>query len=43
MLADDYDEAVSYRRYAEAKMSKEQIAEAKALANEWTPNEPVKP
>lgn len=38
ILAGDYEDAVSYRRYAESKMSKEKIAEAKALAAEWTPD-----
>ena len=32
ILAGDYDDAVTYRRYAESRMSKEEIEEAKAAA-----------
>ena len=32
ILADDYDDAVTYRRYAESKMSREEIEEAKVQA-----------
>ncbi|HTD06148.1 tetratricopeptide repeat protein [Undibacterium sp.] len=38
ILADGYKDALEYREYAEAKMSKEQIAQAKKLAEEWRPN-----
>lgn len=39
ILAGDYDEAVSYRRYAGPKMSQDQISEAKNLADEWVPGQ----
>ena len=32
ILAGDYDDAVTYRKYAEAQMSKEELQEAKAEA-----------
>jgi TPR repeat protein len=35
ILAGDYNDAVFYRRYAEKRMSKEEIAEAQKLADAW--------
>ena len=43
ILAGDYDEAVSYRRYAESRMSQDQISEAKNLADEWVPSQTENP
>lgn len=43
ILADDYEETALYRQYAESKMNRDQIAEAKQLAAEWQPLSPARP
>ncbi|MCH8622092.1 tetratricopeptide repeat protein [Undibacterium sp. TS12] len=37
ILAGDYDDSAIFRKFVEAKMSKEEISEAQALAQEWKP------
>ncbi|MFZ6658429.1 tetratricopeptide repeat protein [Undibacterium sp. TJN19] len=40
-LAGDYDDSAVYRKFAEAKMTKEQVSEALALAQAWKPEKPA--
>jgi hypothetical protein len=41
-LAGDYDDAALYRDYVAKKMSKDQIEEAQALADDWKPKDGAK-
>ncbi|MFZ6720722.1 tetratricopeptide repeat protein [Undibacterium sp. Ji49W] len=41
-LAGDYEDTAVYKKFVEAKMSKEQVSEALALAQDWKPEKAAK-